>query len=247
IALTGQIDLSKNNKIVLAVGFGRTPEDAGNNAWASILDGFDLAKEKYIYEWERWQRSLANVKSDRNRLGRNFRTSAAVLRMHESKKFPGGIIASLSIPWGHAKGDGDLGGYHLVWPRDLVLSSGGFLELKGKDNVLRILNYIMTSQEKDGRWSQNMWLEGVPYWNGIQMDQVALAILLVHSCYHRNFIDEERCNRYWPIVKKALEYLVANGPYTQQDRWEEESGYTAFTLAAQIASLLCGASLAEAN
>jgi len=247
IALAAQIDISKTNKVVLAVGFGRTPEDAGNNAWASILDGFTLAKEKYIYEWERWQRSLANVKSDRNRLGRNFRTSAAVLRMHESKKFPGGIIASLSIPWGHSKGDGDLGGYHLVWPRDLVLSSGGFLELKGKDNVLRILNYIMTTQEKDGRWSQNMWLEGVPYWNGIQMDQVALAILLVHSCYHRNFIDEERFNRYWPIVKKALEYLVANGPYTQQDRWEEESGYTPFTLAAQIAALLCGGSLAEAN
>lgn len=247
IALTGQIDLSKNNKIVLAVGFGRTPEDAGNNAWASILDGFDLAKEKYIFEWERWQRSLANVKSDRNRLGRKFRTSAAVLRMHESKKFPGGIIASLSIPWGKAKGDGELGGYHLVWPRDLALSSGGFLELKAKDDVLRILNYVMTTQEKDGRWSQNMWLEGVPYWNAVQMDQVALAILLVHSSFQRNFVDEERCRRYWPIVKKALQYLVTNGPYTSQDRWEEESGYTPFTLAAEIAALLSGASLAEAN
>lgn len=247
IALTGQIDFAKNKKIVLALGFGRTADQAGNNAWASILDGFTIAKEKYIFEWERWQRSLANVKSDRNRLGRNFRTSAAVLRMHESKKIPGGIIASLSIPWGESKGDGDLGGYHLVWPRDLVLSSGGFLELSAKDDVLRILNYIMTTQEKDGRWSQNMWLEGVPYWNGIQMDQVALAILLVHTSYQRNFVDEQRCNRYWPIVKKALQYLIANGPCTQQDRWEEESGYTPFTLAAEIAALLSGVSLAKAN
>ena len=247
IALTAQIDISKNKKIVLAVGFGRTSEEAGNNAWASILDGYDLAKEKYIFEWERWQRSLSSVKSDRNRLGRNFRTSAAILRVHESKKFPGGVIASLSIPWGQSKGDGDLGGYHLVWPRDLALSSGGFLELNAKDDVLRILNYVMTTQEKDGRWSQNMWLEGVPHWNGIQMDQVALAILLVHTSYQKNFIDEERCKRYWPVVKKALKYLIVNGPYTHQDRWEEESGYTPFTLAAEIAALLAGASLAEAN
>ncbi|MEO6813653.1 MAG: glycoside hydrolase family 15 protein, partial [Ginsengibacter sp.] len=247
IALTAQIDISKNKKIVLAIGFGRTPEEAGNHAWASILDGFDIAKEKYIYEWERWQRLLKSVKSDRNKIGRNFRTSAAVLRMHESKKFPGGIIASLSIPWGQSKGDGDLGGYHLVWPRDLVLSSGGFLELRAKDDVLRILNYVMTTQEKDGKWSQNMWLEGVPYWNGIQMDQVALAILMVNTSYHQKFLDEERCKRYWPIVKKAIGYLTMNGPFTQQDRWEEESGFTLFTLSAEIAALLAGAALAEAN
>ncbi|MEO9209543.1 MAG: glycoside hydrolase family 15 protein, partial [Ginsengibacter sp.] len=247
IALTAQIDISKNKKIVVAVGFGHTTEEAGNNAWASILDGFELAKEKYIYEWERWQRSLTNIKSDRNRVGRNFRTSAAVLRVHESKKFPGGVMASLSIPWGQSKGDGNLGGYHLVWPRDLVLSSGGFLELDAKDDVLRILNYVMTTQEKDGRWSQNMWLDGGPYWTGIQMDQIALAILLVNTSYQKKYVDEERSNRYWPIVKKALCYLIAIGPWTQQDRWEEESGYTLFTISAEIAALLAGAALAEAN
>ena len=247
IALTAQIDTSKNNKFVVAVGFGQSPEEAGNNALGSILDGFELAKARYIFEWQRWQRSLKNIKSDRNRLGRNFRTSAAVLRVHESKKFPGGIIASLSIPWGQTKGDDEVGGYHLVWPRDLVLSSGGFMELEAKDEVLRILNYVMTTQEEDGRWSQNMWLGGAPYWTGIQMDQVGLAILLVQACYEKGFVDEERCHRYWPIIKKALQYLVTNGPRTDQDRWEEESGYTPFTLAVQIAALLAGASLAEAN
>ena len=247
VALTAQIDVSKNKKVVLAVGFGRTSEEAGNNARASILDGFELAKAKYIFEWQRWQRSLANIKSDRNSIGRNFRTSATVLRVHESKKFPGGIIASLSIPWGQSKGDDAVGGYHLVWPRDLVLSSGGFFELKAKDDVLRILNYVMTTQEKDGRWSQNMWLDGGPFWDGIQMDEVALAILLVHTSYQKNYVDEERCKRYWPGVKKALEFLITHGPYSQQDRWEEESGYTPFTLAAEITALLSGAALAEAN
>ena len=206
-----------------------------------------MAKAKYIFEWQRWQRSLKNIKSDRNTLGRKFRTSAAVLRVHESKKFPGGIIASLSIPWGQTKGDEEVGGYHLVWPRDLVLSSGGFMELEAKDEVLRILNYVMTIQEDDGRWSQNMWLGGEPHWTGIQMDQVALSILLVQACYAKKFVDEERFIRYWPKIKKALSYLISNGPRSDQDRWEEEAGYTPFTLAVQIAPLLSGASLAEVH
>lgn len=247
IALTAQIDLSKSKKIVMALGFGSTPEDAANQAWSSILDGFDLARERYIYEWQKWQRLLKNIKSDRNTVGRNFRSSAAVLRVHDSKKFPGGIIASLSIPWGNQKGDGDLGGYHLVWPRDLALSSGGFLELETEDNLLRVLNYLMSTQKSDGSWTQNMWLEGTPYWNGVQMDQIALAILLVESSYSQDFLNEERIRRYWPIVRKAIIYLVKNGPSTQQDRWEEESGLTPFTLAAEIAALLAGAALADAN
>ncbi len=56
-----------------------------------------------------------------------YRASTAVLRVHESKDFAGGVIASLSIPWGFNKGDEDLGGYHLVWPRDLVETAAGFL------------------------------------------------------------------------------------------------------------------------
>ena len=247
IALCAEIDIVQDNTFTLAVSFGTTPEEAGNKAWASLLDGFDIASKKYIYEWEKWQRLLQNVKSNHNRIGRNFRTSAAVLRMHESKKFPGGIIASLSIPWGQSKGDGELGGYHLVWPRDLVLSSGGFLDLGSKDDVLRILNYLMASQEEDGRWSQNMWLEGVPFWKGIQLDEVALPVLMVHTSFKKKFLSDSRCKRYWPKIKKALSFIVTHGPSTPQDRWEEEEGYTPFTLAAQISALLAGADLAETH
>jgi len=246
IALSAQIDISKNKKVLLAIGFGSTAKDAANQAWSSILDGFDLAKERYIYEWQKWQRLLKNIKSDRNKIGRNFRSSAAVLKIHDSKKFPGGIIASLSIPWGQSKSDGDVG-YHMVWPRDLVLSSGGFLELETKDDVLRVLNYLMSTQKPDGCWSQNMSLEGDPGFNGIQMDQVALPIILVNTAYNKKILSEERMHRYWPIVRKAIVYLIINGPSTQQDRWEEESGFTPFTLAAEIAALLAGADLAEIN
>ena len=52
-----------------------------------------------------------------------------VLRTHEDKRVEGGVIASLSIPWGFSKGDNDLGGYHLIWPRDLVETAGAFLAI----------------------------------------------------------------------------------------------------------------------
>jgi glucoamylase len=47
------------------------------------------------------------------------------------------------------------------------------------------------------------------------------------------------------MVRKAAGYLVRNGPVTQQDRWEEDEGYSPFTLAAEIAGLLAAAEIAE--
>lgn len=244
IALTAQLKLDE--EIIVAVGFGQSEAEAGNNAWSSMLDGFDVAKDKYFFEWQRWQRRLRNIKSQNNRLGRDFRKSAAILRIHESRAFPGGIMASLSKPWGDVLDDENGTGYHMVWPRDLALSSGGFLELDAKDDVQRILNYLFSTQEADGRWPQNMWLAGVPHWTGVQMDQISFPILMMGTAYEKEHIDYARCQRYWPLAKKALKYILSNGPYTEQDRWEEEAGYTPFTLALQITALIAGAILAEA-
>lgn len=245
IALTAEIDISKTKEFVLALSFGLRAEDAGNRAWSSLMDGFETAKDRYIYEWDQFQKKLHSVKTDRNTIGKDFRASATVLNLHDSKKFPGGVVASLSIPWGNTKGDKDLGGYHLVWPRDLVESSGGFLALKSKDEVLKILNYLMSTQEDDGKWSQNMWLEGTPWWTGIQMDEIALPILLVDQCERKYNLETDRLKRYWPGIKKAISFLVMHGPSTQQDRWEEESGLSSFTLAAEITGLLSAAHLAD--
>lgn len=241
IALTGEIDLSKGAGFLLALGFGQNPEEAANHARGSILEGFESAKKWYIDGWQQWMKGLGNVN------GKYFKISAAVLRLHESKTFPGGVIASLSIPWGETKGDSTKGGYHVVWPRDLAEAAGGFIALKSENDALRILNYLMTTQKADGSWPQNMWLEGSPHWKGMQMDQTALPIILTWKCYHSKVIDADRMKRYWPVVKKAIAYLIKNGPYTNEDRWEEEHGYSPFTTATEIAALLSGADLAEAN
>lgn len=247
IALTAEIDISETKEFVLALSFGTKEADAGHRAWASLIDGYDTARERYIGEWDQFQKKLKSVKTVKNTIGKNMRVSATVLNLHQSKIFPGGVVASLSIPWGETRGDDDIGGYHLVWPRDLVESSIGFLALNANDEVYKILNFLMSTQEKDGKWRQNMWLDGVPSWTGLQMDEIALPISLV-DLYQCNYnLDPGKLKRYWPVIKKAISVLVVNGPSTQQDRWEEESGLSSFTLATEITGLLGAAHLAEIN
>ena len=64
-----------------------------------------------------------------------FARSVNLLLAHEDKIYPGAMIASLSIPWGEDKGDDDVGGYHLVWTRDMV--NGATALLAVGDTLLR--------------------------------------------------------------------------------------------------------------
>ncbi len=127
IALTGEIDLAAcSGEFVLALGFGSIWAEAGQQARSSLLESYEELRQHYVMQWKNWQENL--LKLDEPRRERDlYRASVAVLRSHESKDFLGGVIASLSIPWGFNKGDEDLGGYHLVWPRDLVETAFGFL------------------------------------------------------------------------------------------------------------------------
>ncbi len=243
IALTGEIDPSQcNGEFVLALAFGRTESEAGQRARAALLDDFDNIANAYQQGWHNYQARC----HDLGRIGDSgfdhYRVSTAVLRSHEEKGFRGGIIASLSIPWGFAKGDDDLGGYHLVWPRDLVESAGGLLAAGDLVGARQALKYLMSTQEPDGHWPQNMWLDGTPYWSGTQMDETAFPILLADALRRAHALDHIDP---WPMVRQAASYLVCNGPVTQQDRWEEDGGYSPFTLAVEIAALLAAADFAD--
>ena len=245
IALTAEIDIAAcNGEFILALGFGGVWAEAGQQSLSSLLTSYETTRKDYVFQWQHWQKGLKKLDA-KPREKDLYRASVAVLRSHESKDFLGGIIASLSIPWGFNKGDEDLGGYHLIWPRDLVESAGGLLAAGAPDDALRVLHYLEATQEADGHWPQNMWLDGRPYWNGLQMDETAFPILLVDLLRR----EAPRCfgsgERWWRMVRKAASYIVINGPVTQQDRWEEDGGYSPFTLAAEISALLIAADLAE--
>ena len=245
VALTGEIDLQAcGGEFVLALGFGRNCWEAGQEALSTTLENYDEVLEHFVRQWDEWQDSLAPL-DDSPRPTDLYRASMAVLRSHESKDFLGGIIASLSIPWGFNKGDEDLGGYHLVWPRDLVETAGALLAAGAVNDALRVLRYLEATQEEDGHWAQNMWLDGRPYWSGLQMDEAALPILLLDLVYREAGSGLEDLSRWWPMVRRAASFIVINGPVTQQDRWEEDGGYSPFTLAAEIAALLSAADIAD--
>jgi len=246
VALTGQVDLAAaEGRFTLALGFGRTAVEAAHRAAASLWDGFDRAASGYCGDWEDWQRGLRPLRSPAPGTRDLYRVSAAVLRTHESSHIPGGLIASLSIPWGFSKGDGDLGGYHLVWPRDLVESAGGLLAAGAREEGIRVLRYLAVTQEADGHWPQNMWLEGTPYWDGIQMDETGFPVLLTDLANRTGALDPVDLDRLWPMVRRAAGFLVRNGPVTPEDRWEEDPGYSPFTLAVEVAALLGAADLAD--
>ncbi len=247
VALTGEVDLAQasDRSFELAVGFGTTATEAAHHALSSLLAGFDQVAAAYEAEWNAWQEALRPLHETEEELGGMFRLSAQILRSHQSKPFPGAMIASLSIPWGNTKGDDNRSGYHLVWPRDLVESAGGLLALRAHDDVLRVLNYLTVTQEADGHWSQNMWIEGTPYWNGLQLDETALPILLVGLCLQEGVLDRAGLRQHYPAVRRALAFLLRHGIVTEQERWEEQRGISVFTLATLVAAVLAGAEMAE--
>ena len=246
IALTGEIDLAAcGGEFVLALGFGGIGWDAGQQVRSSLLEPYGRLRDDYVRHWRNWQESLLKLDEPGRELDL-YRPSVAVLRSHESKDFLGGVIASLSIPWGFNKGDEDLGGYHLVWPRDLVETACGFLAAGAVEDALRVLRYLEATQDEDGHWAQNMWLDGRPYWSGMQMDEAAFPILLVDTLRREAVQELDDPKRWWTMVRRAAGYLVQNGPVTQQDRWEEDAGYSPFTLAVEVSALLAAADLADA-
>ena len=173
-----------------------------------------------------------------------YQISAAVMRTHESKQFPGGIIASLAIPWGESKGDQDQG-YHLVWRRDMIQTVGGLLAVRGHEDARRAL-FISTSRRMrtvTGR-KTCIWMV-IRSWTGIRMDETAFVILLVDLARREVALGDQGIDSLWEMVRKAAGYLVCHGPITPLDRWEEECGYFASTLPVEIAALLAAAEMAD--
>ena len=245
IALSAELAVGADGGSVLAVGFGRTWAEGAYHARTSSMSPFETILNDYSAGWRAWQSGLRTM--ERRAHGQNmYRVSANILRVHQTPTFPGGFIASLSIPWGFSKGDDDMGGYHLIWPRDLCETAGGLLACGAHSEVRQILRYLRATQEGDGSWRQNYWLDGAPYWGGVQLDECAFPMLLLDMARREGALGLPDLQQFWPMVQRAAGFVLRTGPRTKQDRWEENAGYTPFTLAVAIAALLAAAEIAEA-
>ncbi len=161
----------------IALGFGDHPEAAALQVSAALIGHFEVAWDEYAANWQRFLHTCTPPAPELgDDLAALYLDSAAVLRTHQDRAAPGATTASLSVPWGNARND--LGGYHLVWSRDLVETAGALIALGARASAQRTLAYLVATQEPDGHWPQNQWVDGVAYWNGIQLDEAAYPILL---------------------------------------------------------------------
>jgi glucoamylase len=234
-ALTGRLDLTAYREFTLGLAFGDSQHHAITTLFQALGTPFEEHHKRYVEQWDRTsahQMPLEKVSSDKGNL---YHSSFSLILAHEDKSYPGALIASLSIPWGEAAGDKDQGGYHLVWTRDMVNSASALLASGETATPLRALIYLAVCQQEDGGFSQNFWVNGNPYWRGIQLDEVAFPILLALRLCQQNALQDFDP---YPMVLKAASYLLRHGPVTQQERWEEASGYSPSTLASNIAGLI---------
>ena len=244
VAVMGEIDLNQGHEFTLGIAFGDGRHAAVAVLNQSLATSFANNRRRFVEQWQRVRGKLHPLESAATDGGHLCRTSGNLLLAHEDKTFAGALIASSSIPWGDAMGDEDLGGYHLVWTRDMVSSATALMAIGDRTTPLRALIYLACSQQPDGGFPQNFWIDGTPYWKGMQLDEVAFPIMLAWRLWRESALENFDP---WPLVKSAAAYLILHGPRTQQERWEECSGYSPSTLAANIAALICAADFARAN
>ncbi|MCX4027064.1 hypothetical protein H0A36_13650 [Endozoicomonas sp. SM1973] len=281
VALIAELDLPEkpgSYEFNLALGFGHSKSTAKHLASQSLNSGFKPLAQQYINGWNNYCDSLADLSSMSFDNGKLYYTSAMVLKAHEDKTYQGGMIASLSIPWGtsqydHQSGD-DRGvipgspadgykdgpvGYHVVWPRDLYQVATSMIAAGDFETAKRALHYLTKVQfkETDGNWQfcensipkhgsfpQNFWLSGKPHWSGMQLDETAMPIILAWRLWQLGQLSPQQY--YQSFIKPAASFISQVGPWTQQERWEENSGISPSTTAAAIAALIAAADFAEA-
>ncbi|HEY6394213.1 MAG TPA: glycoside hydrolase family 15 protein, partial [Candidatus Binataceae bacterium] len=142
IALTGEIDLRQGASFTIGLAFGHSLHRAVTALFQSLGTPFSEHRTRFLEQWDRACRHFHPLAEFAGDGGMLYRRSRELLLAHEDKSYPGALIASLSIPWGEAKGDEDLGGYHLVWTRDMVNSATALLASGDVATPERALVYL---------------------------------------------------------------------------------------------------------
>ncbi|HEV3112974.1 MAG TPA: glycoside hydrolase family 15 protein [Candidatus Binataceae bacterium] len=240
IALIGEINLGRGYEFTLGLAFGDSLHRAVTTLFQSLGVPYQEARARFILQWTRACDHVLPLDDTSGDGGKLYHSSHSLIMAHEDKTYPGALIASMSIPWGEVKGDEDLGGYHLVWTRDMVNSATGLMASGNETLALRALIYLAATQLDDGGFYQNFWINGEPYWKGTQLDEVAFPIVLAWR-----LLDMGGLKNFdpMPMVERAAKFLILNGPATGQERWEENAGYSPSTLAVVIAALVCASQM----
>ncbi len=259
VASTGEIDLPQvagTYKFYVVYRFSSGEQ-------AKKLFDYSQAKNDYVNGWNTYLNSLRvpkNLTKDQSTL---YLRSLYTLKCHEDKLNPGAFIASLSVPWGESQKESpgaEIGGYHLIWPRDLFNVSVALLNSGDYQSALNALRFLKKVQYKPGSgnwnlypriipkagaWPQNTWVTGRTYWEGFQLDQTAFPVHLFYHLYEKTKANEKEAlfNEFEPMLTSALNFIATYGPWTHQERWEENFGISPSSFSAAASALIIGSKI----
>src|SRR6266481_3564723 len=254
---TAQVRFDKHGDAMLALGFGITQADAVATASATVGRPFGSLRGQYRSGWLSYDDALNTPSGSLPGLTpaqqaaavNEYYVSANVVKASEDKTFPGAIVASIASPWGQAVSAGDpantyFGSYREVFSRDLYEAWTGLLTDGDLATARAATRFLLEKQQlPDGSLPRNSLVNGklAPDSFNTQLDEVAYPILMVLQSGLAGDAG------LWPHVQAAANFLIAHGPSFGPERWEEQSGYSPSTIAAEIAGLVAAATIARAN
>jgi glucoamylase len=254
VALTAGVRLSGGQHADLALGFGTTQAKALAVAGSSLAEHFGRVWGDYEAQWYRYD---AGLRRPSPALGwaavREYYESVNVVKASEDKTFPGAIAAGLASPWGQAVTAGTetsgkptyFGSYREVFARDLYEAFTGLL-VAGDLQTARAATYFLFDRQQlsDGSMPRNSLTNGLaaPDTGGLQLDETSYPILMA---WQSGLAGDS--SLYEKHVIPAADFLVAHGPSDGVERWEEQTGYSPSTIAAEIAGLTAAAQIASVH
>jgi glucoamylase len=240
-----------HSQLTFALGFAPDPAGALSVARASLRAGWIRTARAYGAGWLHYLESLRKPPQSLRTAAerREYTVSQMVLAASEDKTNRGAFVASPTMPWAWGTGlQTPSGPYHLVWSRDLYEIATALIADGDTAGARRALHFLFFRQQQpDGSFPQNSDVTGKPALTNLQLDEVADPIMLAWQLGQHD-------PATWQHVKLAADFILGfhddqghTAPYTPQERWENQAGYSPATIATEIAGLVCAAAIAEQN
>ena len=253
VVATEDVTPGDSHEVTLALGFGRTQAQSVSVAGASLAHPFGLTAAGYLLGWVKYDAGLRPPPAREASLAGRYYLSANVLKASEDKTYPGAVVASLASPWGQSVPAGVtangqpsyFGSYREVFARDLYEAFTGLMA-DGDVATARAATLFLFDRQQlpDGSMPRNSLLNGkaAPDTGGTQLDEAAYPILMAYLAGLGG--DAALWKGH---IEPAADFLVANGPSDGVERWEEQSGYSPSTIAAEIAGLTAASAIAASH
>ena len=242
------LETAGNFTLILSAGPSLTTALEQVMASSDLLtgSGYEAVLASFRSLWHGYCGQLPVLQQYTGDGGAVYLSSAMVLALLEDPVWAGAHVAAPAFPWGDWEGDGARS-YQKVWSRDLCRTLTARLVLAQPEAVLAGLSYLDNIvQEADGSMPQHTFINGdAPTSGNEQYDETAAPVILTWQLLSSGYLTiPEVTELFDSLIEPAADFLLTADPQASQDRWEEEWGFSIYTLSMQTAALVCAADLA---